>query len=252
MWLLRECSVQDDFALRRIDDGNLDCIAVLHLFHVFAQDNLRAFRGVCGLGRVGTCDLDGIGFLQNAITDGHDNAIAEYGFCFFCVRQFVKRETVLVILRKENRIVCECRRECATDHVCERTFLAGFQVLFDQVENIVAVAGENNFVVVNPVDITFVITSGTYNLEVCSVRVDYGNPALHIVKKAKCDAFSVWAELRTVYIIVEERRIWNENVNGLFGGCFFQIARERNFAQSETSAKCVASCKDDGSPLLVE
>ena len=265
MGLLRDRPVQDDFVLSRVLDGNLDGVAVFHLNHVLAQDDLRALCGICGFNgdirclrriigfdRVGACDLNGIGFLQNAIADGHDNAIAEQGGCFFCVRQLVKRETVFVVLRKENRIARKCRRKCATDHVRERAFLAGVQVFFNQVENVISVACENNLIVVDPVDIAFVIACGTYDFEVCTVCVNHRNATLLVVKETECDAFPIRAELGTVNIIVEQRSVRLENVNGFFGGGVLQIAIERNLAQYESCAERLASHEYNCGALFIE
>ena len=200
----RNGTVELDFALGRVVYGNLDGVAMLHLNDILAHDDLRAFCGIgiggCG---VGTCDLNGIGDLQNAIAGRDDNAVAEHRFCFFCISHLVKRETVLVVLREENRIAGKSRSKGAANDIRKNAFLACVQVLFNQVENVVSVACEDNLVVVDPGDIAFVVTGCADDFKILAVGIDDGNSALDIVKEAECDSLSVGAEFWTVDVVVE-------------------------------------------------
>ena len=56
---------------------------------------------------------------------------------------------------------------------------------------------------------------------------------------------SIWAELGTVNIVVEEGGVCLEYVNGFLGGGVFQIAIERNLAQDESCAERFASHEYD-------
>ena len=161
----------------------------------------RAVRGV----PVGSTarNLNSVGDLQNAVAECHDNAIAEHGFGFFRVRQLVKRKAVLVVLRVENRIASKRRRESTTDNVRQHAFLAGVQVFFNQVENVVPVACKDNLIVVNPCHIAFIVICVAHDFKVLAVCINDSDSALHIVKEAECDSLAVRAEFRAVDVVVK-------------------------------------------------
>ena len=209
-------------------------------------------RVICSLCGICTGNLNRVSNLQNAVASRNDYAVAEYWLGFFLVRKFVERESILVVLRKVQRVARKYWSERTTHNVREYSFFACVQVLFDKVENIVPVAGKDNLVVVNPFDIAFVITCSADDFEVVAIRVDDGYAALDIVKETERDTLAVRTELGSVNVVVKYGRIRFEYVDGVFRRDVLQVAIEWNFAQHETRAERFAPHKYDFGSLLVE
>ena len=168
------------------------------------------------------------------------------------VLQLVERESVLVVLRKVERVACEYRGECAADHVRERAFVPGVDVLLDEVEDSVPVACEHDLAVVNPVHVALVVAFGAHDLHVLAVRVYHGDAAMHVVKETEGDSLAVGAVLGAIDVVVPEFRVGHVDVYRVFCRVFAEVCGEGDLAQNEARAEGFAQGECDGGSLRVD
>ena len=209
----------------------------------------------CGIGGAvtdgGVAHAARVGNLNGAVPFCNGNGCVVYHWNGR-VGHLVQREAILVVFREVERVPGQNGGEGAAYHVGERSFCAGGQVLFNQVENAVAVAGEDNPVVVEPVYVAFVEPFGADNLEVVAVAIDDGDSASYIVKETESDALAIGAEFRTVNIVVVEFCIGDVDVDGVFGGVVVNVFGVRDLGQFETGAVGFPHGKNNAGSLGVD